>query len=379
MIILISKRTYFQPLLLYAFIFSFACLNISYSQNESQEKSTFIIGIRSHYGFIIPHSKSVTEISGTNPACFEIDFNWHLKSRNVWQYCYCYPRTGFSVFYVNYMNPDVLGSSVSIIPFIEPFINTHRKISWSVRFGIGPAYMTTVYDEETNPANKFYSTHLSYIALLNFGMNYRMNERLNFRLAGNWNHISNGGLKSPNAGINFPTVNVGMDYSFTPALFEERYKDPSIVVNPQKNRYDFIFLGTAKKITRERDRSPVFGVSVNYSRVVGRISAISFGAEWISDHSKKDIIRRDIITNDNGEYLDYHRCAFLVGHELLLGRFIFYQQLGIYFYAPYKAMDPVYQRYGLSYILSKHLYIGINIKAHRHVADFMDLRLGMFF
>lgn len=37
----------------------------------------------------------------------------------------------------------------------------------------------------------------------------------------------------------------------------------------------------------------------------------------------------------------------------------------------------VYQRYGLMYRINRHVSVGINIKAHGHVADFLDARAGL--
>jgi len=42
-------------------------------------------------------------------------------------------------------------------------------------------------------------------------------------------------------------------------------------------------------------------------------------------------------------------------------------------------MDAVYQRYGILFKISDRVFTGINIKAHRHVADFLDLRTGITF
>ena len=76
---------------------------------------------------------------------------------------------------------------------------------------------------------------------------------------------------------------------------------------------------------------------------------------------------------------DFQRGALLLGHELQIGRVRFSQQLGVYVYAPYKAKDPVYQRWGLEHHTERQIFWGINLKAHRHVADFLDVRLGLSF
>ena len=77
--------------------------------------------------------------------------------------------------------------------------------------------------------------------------------------------------------------------------------------------------------------------------------------------------------------MDYKYLAPLIGHDLLLGRFNFQIQLGAYVYSPFKRRDPVFQRYGLSFYATKSFFAGINLKAHRQVADFLDVRVGYSF
>jgi hypothetical protein len=48
----------------------------------------------------------------------------------------------------------------------------------------------------------------------------------------------------------------------------------------------------------------------------------------------------------------------------------------VYLYAPVKAVHPVYQRYGLSFIFTEIFSAGLNIKAHAQDADLMELIMG---
>ncbi|UCG28735.1 MAG: acyloxyacyl hydrolase [Bacteroidales bacterium] len=352
---------------------------VAAQESKKEIKSPFIAGLRLHYGMIIPHSNKIAHLSNTNPRGVELDLTWHLMPRKYWEYCFCYPRSGFSVFYTDYGNPEIIGSSIAIYPYIEPFVGAHRKWSMSIRFGIGPAFSNKHYDAETNPENLFFSDHISFIAMLNLALNYRPNDRMNFRLAANYNHISNGGIKEPNLGINYPTFNIGMDYSLVPVGFDDRMKNKSITVNPDKNRFEVAWIFAGRIGINGEEQFLITGLTTGYSRLVSRVSAFSAGAEWICDGSLRQEIRTGNILDDSGDYVDHNRIALLFGHELLLGRFIFSQQLGVYLYSPYKAMDPVYQRYGLSFFVGEKFLVGINIKAHRHVADFLDLRLGFSF
>lgn len=70
------------------------------------------------------------------------------------------------------------------------------------------------------------------------------------------------------------------------------------------------------------------------------------------------------------------KAGLAIGHEFLLGKFLFSQQFGVYLSNPNPLHDDVYQRYGLVYRINKSLSAGINLKAHGHVANFLDFRLG---
>jgi len=346
---------------------------------QQQEKKTVLMpGLRGHYGFIVPHASTVKNISWSKPWGFEADYTWLLMGENSWKYCYCYPRAGLSLFFINFGNPEVLGNSLSLYLFIEPLIGAASRIYGTVRFGIGPAYMFNPYDSIENPLNRFFSSPVSFITLLSAGLNYRISDRFNIRLSGSFNHISNGGIKYPNAGINYPTLGLGADYRINPLPFEYRIKDKSLQLVPYKNRFDVIILATGKADIRGNERYPVIGLITSYTRVIGRISGLTLGMEFVADYADKKTIERTSLTH-NGKPTDHKYIAPVFGHDLLLGRFTFQIQLGAYLYSPYERRDPVFQHYVISYYVYKSSFISINLKAHRYTADFLTLRAGVSF
>jgi hypothetical protein len=362
------------------------CLSFLFMQTENASgqdkgrlKNPISIGIRGHYGFIIPHSKTIADLANTNPWGMEGEVAWLLMREKTWKHCYCYPRAGFSLSYFNFKQPEVLGHSIILYPFIEPYIRPHRRFSISFRFGIGPALLTKVYDADSNPDNLFFSNHLSFIAMLNAGLNYRLSKRLTGRAAFNYNHISNGGITQPNLGMNFPSVNLGFDYSLSEVCFPSRAKDSMQVLYSGNSWWEVYVLGSRKNVNNgEEQYYAVLGAGAYYNYLILRVLALNAGTELISDLAEKERIRREYI-QDPASAPRHLRAAVLLGIDLVFGRVTFVHQWGLYYYAPYPAMKPVYQRYGLNLGLSEHLYLGVNIKAHGHVADLMDVRLGLRF
>ncbi len=337
-------------------------------------KNPILFNVNLHKGFIIAHYPELQPISSTYPQGIEATLAWHLLKQDTWKYCFCYPRTGVSLLYINYLNPKVLGSSLSAYLFIEPVVGAGRKWNGSFRFGIGPAYMTQVYDEETNPENVMYSSPLSFIVLLNAMVNYQASDRLYYSLSANYNHISNSGISEPNKGINFPTASLGLGYYIDAPQFID-WNNGDDPLYDEKNRFTIYSFATGKSARRGGIRYLVAGGGINYSRLVGRINAISLGSEYVFDGATQQKIANRELTH-NGKVMKPDYLSMQLGHELILGRFKFQQQLGIYLYSPYNRKDPVYQRFGLSYNITRNIFLGINIKAHRHVADFMDFRVG---
>jgi Lipid A 3-O-deacylase (PagL) len=355
---------------------------VGYGQINDSSKALFGIGMRVHRSFIIQHSEKLTdEITASHPWMIEADVNWHLRKQKTWEYCHCYPRTGFSLMYTNFDLPEILGSAVSLYSYIEPYIRAEHRLNYSFRLGLGLSYLTRVYDAETNPDNLFFSSPISFLVMLNVSANYRITPQLTLRTAGNYNHISNSGFSEPNYGINYPSFSVGIDYSFKPVDLPSGTISSSAALTAKKQRLEIIAGLSAKPTTSglNETRYPVYVLAVNYSRNIRRIIALNGGIEWMSDRSIYKTLRKNGTVNHTGHYDDHNRGGVLVGIDWLFGRFTFYQHLGIYLYSPVKPLSPIYQRYGLNFRFSPHIFAGINIKAHGQDADFMDLRVGYSF
>ncbi len=191
-------------------------------------------------------------------------------------------------------------------------------------------------------------------------------------ITANYNHFSNGGIKEPNGGINWPTISLGIDRYFKKPKFVSRKKENWRELSPPATRLDINFFVAIKQLELE-EYAPLPGIEAKGSRQVGRINALSLGIEWLYDSHANHIIKKEF------KETDCNKVSIAFGHEFLLGKFIFSQQLGVYIYKPYRTGDDLYQRYGLVYRITEWLSFGINLKAHRNKANFLDFRIGMSF
>jgi hypothetical protein len=239
---------------------------------------------------------------------------------------------------------------------------------FSVKGGAGFSYHTKIYHDPDNQLNKFFSTRLSFPLYLSARIKYRLNSNLFLTLSGNYNHISNGAMRIPNYGMNFPTVSAGLEY------FNKKIPELNDHFSPLRNkkesgRYLVIQALTGYKVVYGVD-TWTFGLSTRYTWQIRTRYALNAGAEFIDDKGVKKMIEISEVEVDN------KRFAITGGQDFLLGRAVFTQYLGIYVYSPYKAKHPVYQKYELSYKILPDIMLGVYLKAHTSDAELFGFSMN---
>ena len=326
---------------------------------------------RFHYGSVIIHSRHLRPIKDSYPIGVELDFGKHKTSNKVWNACSCFPKSGFSLTIWDFDNREVLGYGVTGMYYIQPVFWARNKLSFSLRGAMGLSYQSKPYDAEKNPDNQSYSTYMAFPLQLGIATHYRLSEtiKLDFNIV--YNHISNGGMKEPNKGINWPTLGLGVSRYFNPPKFPDRVKSNWRKDGREKSRTDITLFGTYHE-----PRSKLFlisaGLEVKYARRVSRLNNLSISGEWMHDNDQAQLS-----TPDNK--VDGNILGIAAGNEFLLGKFLFGQQFGVYLLRPNTRAQDLYQRYSLVYRINSSFSYGVSLKVHGHVADFLDLRVGYSF
>jgi hypothetical protein len=331
-------------------------------------------GVQANYGFIIPHSASIASISDTKPYGFEISLNKLHTSFNRWKVYNAYWISGVQAGYFNFQNPDIVGNAFALTIYTEPVIAFSQRIFFTIRTGIGISYHTKFYDEVENPSNQFFATKINFPLYLDLRLKYKLGDHFFITLSGCYNHISNGGFKQPNKGMNFPTVALGAEYYYKniPVL---SHNFSSKLKVPKPGIFGVIQCISTFQVLSKSDTFPekkvfVYGFHARAAKQLTRFYSLNAGAEIVFDGYIRETIRRA------QSELDYKRCALTVGQDFLFGKVFFSQHLGIYLYSPYKARNPVYQKYELALKIRPHIMAGFYLKAHLQVAEMMGLSVS---
>ena len=338
-------------------------MNSSIINGQNDSSNTSYIAVKPQVGYIIPHTKTIELLSKSNPYGIEAEYGWFLTQQKDWERCNCYSKAGFSVLYIDYDNPSVIGQSINFLAYAEPFLNSRGNFLASIRMGVGASYLTKVYHEEKNPENMFFSTSLSYLVHLDANVTAFVSDHLFLYLYAKYNHISNGGVKKPNLGMNFPTFGLGMGYNFDYLTFPQKSKQPlqkPVKIIPYTGTF---FTPRTIHVEGDDEFTLSAGTFLKARRKITRLNALSAGFEAVYDRSlfNKEEKREGFLLNS------YY--SFAAGHAFVFGRFIFSQEFGAYLYAPYYEGSDYFQRYALTFQFGEKFRAGVTLKAHAEVAE----------
>lgn len=348
-------------------IFSF----VGHAQGIKDDSTSFSIGGKFQVGSILNLSPELEATSTSSPKLMQLDFGWTNSAKKAWDKCNCYSNNGISLMYSDFGNKEQLGQALSVVLFAEPYITFKRRTNLSFRAGAGPSYMNKVYDKDTNPNNKFFSMPLSFVLMVGFNVSHSFTPHLKVNLGAQLNHISNGGTRVPNHGINYPTIGVGIQYNFTA---QELVAKPH--TSTPKNVKLYVHLFSGPRVTNPAEPLPeekalVTGINVGVVKRLAKIIELGIGGEFYVDPISK------VYTDRTGEAYQTKIASVSIQNYLLFGKVYFGQQIAYYLTDHNPNIDTNwYQRYLLGYTISKTWTAGVSLKVHVDEADFIAITAG---
>lgn len=321
-------------------------------------------------GTALVHKASVSSAKDVKPVSIGVDYSLQQFGYSSFSICRTYLRRGFNLSYLDFNSP-VFGKGIIASIFLQPVYRIGKSFQFQFRGDAGIGYFTKPYDKESNVTNLAYSNHFTPYLHLSSGIGFRISKKITAEINGNFNHISNGHANQPNAGLNwmmlsasvlyYPENNTLPKYKYVHAKRSPGgpFIDAGIMFTPGQAFHD---LWKAK-------RRYMLGMFTQISFPVSRINALTGGVEISYSSYKND----EAAPHDNSQ--PGVTTAITLGHEFLLGKVIFSQQMGKYITRYPSFHTGYYHRWGLRYKLSNHLFAGFNLKVHKEVADLIDFRL----
>ncbi len=348
----------------------------TFSGNLSAQDSTlgkWMVDARVNYGFLIAHRPSVVHLQREHVYGYEAGFFRTTTGNKDWEEAFNKPLTGIGFQYFYLGDREELGNAYALFPQILFPLNHNPHLRLSTRLGCGVAYVDKTFDRLDNHKNLAIGTHINCV--ISFGLYARAFVRHRTQIVSGieFTHISNGGFKVPNLGLNMPTLNVGISHFFgtkeaiAPARKIKGIKSTSInllvagglkeVIPPEGNKHGaFTITGTASK-------------SISYKSNVGA------GLDVFYDHSIGYRLKEGGTAAPNFTYS--MRYGVHISYELKVQKISMLFENGFYFYQHFFTDGNIYTRVCLRYHFTDRLFACLNLKSHFGKADYFEYGIGM--
>lgn len=339
-----------------------------------------------HPGKVIQHNSKFNGDLVEDPAHFgEFSLSAQTNGSEYWHQLLNYPEGGLVLLGGSFGNRDELGFGYGAVPFVKFRLHENKIARLFFRMGIGVGVVTEPYDPIENPANNAIGSKVNNIAQFVFGLDWKLNNQWHLRTAASYTHFSNGRVQHPNLGVNTPAGVVGLRYHFSSN--RDFHKFDTI---PQiKKRWRFHVKGAMAAIERRPPGGPKYPVYIGSAFVswkTGHTNRLFAGATVEYRTGTYDfVVIQEIFEPKNRRIKSYNGSIFF-GDELLVGDVGLSGRIGYYMYNPILQGANIYAKLGITYYVPIHFLgkrtqytIGINLKSHYAVADYISLSTGFAF
>ena len=157
--------------------------------------------VRGHYGFFYHHHFEMEKFNAHFPA-FEASIFQSTFGKKEWQILYNYPYIGCTFYHSRLGGFEELGEVFALYPFINYPLFGSETSQFTLKFGLGAAYLTNCFDHLENPYNFSIGSHLNGAVNLSFEYRQQITPMLQSVASVGLTHFSNGATFSPNYGLN---------------------------------------------------------------------------------------------------------------------------------------------------------------------------------
>jgi hypothetical protein len=324
-------------------------------------------------GVLMYHHKEMEILREKPVGAIELSWIFHGNGNKLWHQFYHYPEYGLSYVFMDLGSPTILGYSHGLLPFVNfPVTPFNHKLSAGFRVGGGISYITKKYHRTENFKNSAISTHINALVSFNLEGRYNITNDLSARLGFHLTHLSNGTIKKPNAGLNYPMISLGLAYCYKNQKISNENRLKFV---DRQNRFQFFGYGSYKEA--KGAGGPKYGVgaiSMEYSRPIKTLWRYGIALDLMYDESSAFIMEYKEIPYDTK--WQTVSSGVTINTEIMLDRLSAVVHFGKYIQNPSREGGALYQRIGLRYRFVNRFWMHLALKTHWGSADYIEFGLG---
>lgn len=348
---------------------------------HKQWGSNLLLEGRVNYGFMINHHLEMKIFNAHFPA-FEINLAKETYGRQRWQAMYGYPIMGVSYWYSELGNSKFLGSANAVFPYINYPVVRNRKQELNFRVGLGLAYLTKRFDRLENYKYIAIGSHVNAAVNLMAEYRWRFNPRMNVSVGVAFMHFSNGSTKTPNYGMNTPSLNLAFAYRLSK---ENVYLNKKIIPElysfefPESKSIDFSIGATAAYKDMGAEYGKTFMIYNFFGTLMKQFSfksSAGLGFDLTYDESDYYFAKlNNVVYKQRSELL---RLGVGPVYQLIMSKLSYNFGFGFYLKGKLAPTD-TYFKFGLQYQLTPGLFANLTLRTNIGRADYLGIGLGYKF
>ncbi len=358
------------------FILAVYLLNNScFSQNGFLSNGNWYIKPSINYGVILQHRAIMGNLIKDNVTMFEINLVKPSSGNKLWQLQNNKPDYGITFTMIDYGNPEVLGQSFSLAPFIEIPLRKKEKASRLImRICWGVAYLNKPFNIETNPKNTAIGSNLNGFVQLRWQWNFNLGQRFRIEPGFSFSHASNGRIAVPNLGLNVITFNLGLTYKLIDKKIEVTGIDSSTHFKSRHELVTWYSYGLNVTGNPNGPKYPAHTLSLNYFYNKSDKNKFGAGADLYYEELYLKDLQEKNFPADNA--IDKVRLGIKLCYSYNIGRISLPFETGIYAGAKINPEGLIFSRIGVRYTTKNGIMILFGLKTHLGVAYHFDYGIG---
>ena len=357
-------------------------------KNLPNNDNKILFELNAYSGKIFKHSPkflpNVTEYS----FGFELSASYKTFGNKKWHRALNYPEIGISYVQTHFGDRKIFGNTYGFVPFVKFNIFRIKPLYFYASLGSGLGYITKSYHPEKNPTNNVIGSKINSLIQFKMGFDIHLTKEVDLVLAAAFTHYSNSAIQSPNLGINLPSLNIGAVYKpkqFNTVYNKEEPKYSETFKERRKNEYAFKFSLGVKDREIWGAKFPIYSVAFQYGRYIGYANKLIAGTIVSFDQYEYDFQKEREIHVENNQIAEAMDFSLYGGYEMMLGNVGINFIVGAYLYDNAFKGAPVWAKPGVTYYFTefgkaKHRpFVGVNIKTHYFIAQYVEVHTGIAF
>lgn len=349
-------------------------------ETELGAPASYYLGVRGGYGFLWAHRPTMSHLVNKQIPALEISV-WKTNNQTkCWHEPYNNPQSGAS-FTVIPLGDDRLGTAYGLYPFVMlPLRENAKKLNVNIQLGWGIGWITNKFDPIENHKNNVIGSHLNTCILIRTALKYDCSDKLKFEAGIGMTHFSNGAMTLPNLGLNIPLLEAGFHYRIGQVIEQcnqpvrERAMRTDSLVNDRHWHLTLVgSLGLNDIAAPGGNRFGIANIQATYMRNTARKHRFGGGLDVMYSQGVRHIM---VYNDDPTSTLQAVQVGVKFGYELVFGRLYMPFELGVYAISKYKDAGPVYNRFGVRYLINDHFVTSISLKTHLARAEHWEFGIG---